>query len=276
MHYIGGIDSKNIINEAILRKIPFIYINHYANICFTYFSIRTQIEKAACIAGLTNIDVPRRLKKSFINVSSGIDLNKYDPFKVRSTIECPKLPIIFYPARIVENKGQKDLITACYNLQKEGFKVKIVLAGRIDSVQYERDLLETIDKYKLSEHILFVGLLSVEEILKWYTISSILAFPTYHPEGLSRILLESQAMKVPPVAYNVGGNSGAMINGKTGFLIKKGDIEHLSQKLAYLLKNEDKRIKMGEEGREYVLKNFSIKSMAERHEKLYLKALKGE
>ena len=81
-------------------------------------------------------------------------------------------------------------------------------------------------------------------------------------------------MKVPPVAYIIGGVPEALQDGKTGFLVRKGDIKTFTKRLRELIINKEKRRKMGEEGRRFVQRKFSIEGLAKRHEKLYLSVLK--
>ena len=65
-----------------------------------------------------------------------------------------------------------------------------------------------------------------------------------------------------------------MQDGKTGFLVKKGDVKTFTKRLEELLNNEEKRKNMGQAGRKFVQREFSLDALAERHEKLYLSVLK--
>lgn len=274
MHHIGTVDSFEIINVAKELNLPFIYINHFANSLFSNLSIREQLKNAAKIAGLTNVEVPRWIKKKIYIVSNAIDLNIFNPIHAAKQTISSEVPIIICPARIIENKGQKDLIKAYINLKKEGLESKIIFVGRTDSFNYENELKKIIQINNLLNDFLFLGELTQEELRDLYAISSIMAFPTYHKEGLPRVLIEAQAMKIPPVSYITGGTPGAMIDGKTGFLVPKGNVDQFSKKLRVLLTNESIRFKMGIEGRKYVIKRFNLVSLAENHEKLYATVLK--
>ncbi len=273
MHHVGRIDSAEIIEEAKKLKIPYIYIHHYSNNQFNNVSIRELITDAEVIAGVSNFEVPKRLKKNFYNLSDGIDLELFDPDKAGSLDNEKNIPIIIYPARITRVKGQSDLVKAYSKLKSEGLHARIIFAGRVDSPEYEEELKELVRNQSLTEDVFFVGQLSTEELRDWYNISSIMAFPTYHQEGLGRILVEAQAMKVPPVAYIIGGTPEGIQNGETGFLVRKGDIKAFTSKLKKLLTNETKRKEMGEAGRKFVEAKYSLDALASRHENLYMKVL---
>ena len=64
-------------------------------------------------------------------------------------------------------------------------------------------------------------------------------------------------MKKPVVATNVGGNSEMMVDGKTGFLVEKGDPNQLVDKLSLLIEDEKLAKKMGDCGRKFVEETFN-------------------
>jgi glycosyltransferase involved in cell wall biosynthesis len=273
MHHVGTVESAEIIKEAKKVNIPYIFHNCFSNSVLSDISVREQIYDAACIAGFSNVGVPRWLKDVFINVSSGVDTKLLNPDMARPIKIEIDIPIIFYPARINRAKGQIDILKVYLKLQKYKLRAKIVFAGRTDSNEYEIELKRFVQQNTLTKDVLFVGQLNRDELRDWYGISSIVALSTYHQEGLPTVLIEAQAMKVPPVAYIIGGTPEAIIDGKTGYLVKKGDIRTFTHKIRELLINNERRIKMGEAGRWFVEKEFSLKALAERHENLYLQAL---
>jgi len=68
-------------------------------------------------------------------------------------------------------------------------------------------------------------------------------------------LLEAQLMKKPVIATSVGGIPELMNNKKSGFLINQGDEVDLIEKISMLL--NEKTDEFGEEGRKFVINNFS-------------------
>ncbi len=135
-------------------------------------------------------------------------------------------------------------------------------------------LKNQVCKLDIKNEVLFVGQLNRDQLRDWYGSSAILAFPTYHHEGLPRILMEAQAMEVPTVAYDIGGISEGIKQGRTGYLIPKGDINFFTEKLEELLVNDDRRKKMGEEARRFIKENFSLEALAMRHERYYFQITK--
>lgn len=86
-------------------------------------------------------------------------------------------------------------------------------------------------------------------------------------EGFGLTVSEGLWKGVPVVGRDVGGIPCQIISGSTGFLISS--VSEASEKTTYLLKNQGEAKKLGENGKEHVLRNF----LTTRHLKDYLKLL---
>jgi glycosyltransferase involved in cell wall biosynthesis len=269
MHHAGTIDSSKMIAAAQSAGVPYLFINHFDNQCLKEFPIREQLMAAAAVAGVSGDGIPWGLRRRFQHVSSGIDTVLFDPRAARRPEIEFRSPVILYPARITEAKGQLDLVEICARLRRQGIHMTLVFAGRTDSSEYEHRVKERAKKDLNGEDVFFLGQLDPAMLRDWYAIAAIVAFPTRHHEGLPRIMLEAQAMKVPPVAYKMAGTAQALIHGKTGILVPEGDLAALGQKIEYLLTHEAIRKTMGENGRRFVQERFGLEALAVRHERLY-------
>tara|TARA_B110000014_G_scaffold253052_1_gene232034 strand:- start:3 stop:1067 length:1065 start_codon:yes stop_codon:yes gene_type:complete len=70
-------------------------------------------------------------------------------------------------------------------------------------------------------------------------------------------LQEAQLMEKAVVATNVGGIPELMKDNETGYLVEKGNVKDLYEKLSRVINEQEKITKMGEKGKEFVIKNFS-------------------
>ena len=272
LHSLSGSDSTEIINKAKEKSIPYAYQHHFNNIILKRPIIKAKVLSASAVGGVSHIGVPRYLKQRFANLSSGIDTAFFKPDNAKPLHLDFEEPIAFLPSRIVPGKGHLDLIYAVKRLKREGIQIKVVFAGRNDSPQFEKELKKLINQFKATDEVLFVGQLALKELRDWYAVSKVTVLPSA-TEGLSRILLEAQAMQIPPVAYNVGGVSEAMKAGETGFIVRKGNVRGLAAKLKELLTDDHRRIQMGEKGRRFVERQFGLAALAKRHEEFYLDAI---
>ena len=77
-------------------------------------------------------------------------------------------------------------------------------------------------------------------------------------------LLEAQILGKPVIATNVGGIPEEIIDGETGFLVKKGDHEDIISKISILFNDQDKAKQMGINGMKFVKENFDWEKIAEK------------
>lgn len=91
--------------------------------------------------------------------------------------------------------------------------------------------------------------------------SAALSLVTSKAEGFSLSVMESMVNDTPVVSYDIRyGPSDMIEDGKNGFLIEKGDIETLSQKIIHMLQNPGTARKMGEAAGRTMDKKFGIDS----------------
>jgi glycosyltransferase involved in cell wall biosynthesis len=86
-------------------------------------------------------------------------------------------------------------------------------------------------------------------------------------------VLEASLMNKPVVASNVGGVPEIVLEGRTGYLVANHDVDGWMERLSYLVENEDERKKMGENGREFVKKNFSWTVISPKFHSAFKRAL---
>jgi glycosyltransferase involved in cell wall biosynthesis len=273
LHSAGGADVAEILAVAQAEGIPAVYVHHFANERLSSFSIRRQVECLQGVAGVCGVGVPRFLQGRFQNVSDGIDTDFFQRDSSEPSARRFSKPVIFLPARITPTKGQADLIRAAGELKRRGFDFQVVFAGRTDTPEFLAELRQLTDQEGLGNRVEFAGQLGAAELRGWYAAAAIVAFPTRHHEGLPRILLECQAMEVPPVVYDIGGTGTGIKNGETGILVALGDFAGLVDGLQELLRNRDRLLEMGRAGRRLVEDQFSLSALAERHERFYRQAL---
>ncbi len=186
-------------------------------------------------------------------VYNGIDLNQIIP----EPILLPAIPqgafIIGIIGSLLPRKSQAHLIDAFSKLiAHETIPLFLLIIGDGS----ERHQLEIIaKKLNINDKVVFAGFQN--NVLQYLKIVDVVAL-TSDSEGLPRVLLEAMLLEKPIIASNVSGTRELVTHNENGFLYPYGDIKTLANHLQALVENESLRIKMGQAGKERVLRDFSI------------------
>jgi len=176
LHFFGGSDAEEVINETKKSGVPLAVLNHYSNDRFLHLAIRKHAMLANGIAGVNGLDLPPYVRRRFANLSDGIDTEFFRRENARPPADLPAQPVILLPARVVREKGQLDLVRAVASLRQSGVECGIAFAGRADSSGFVEELRREIAQAGMTRCVHFLGVLSVEELRNWYAASAIVAF----------------------------------------------------------------------------------------------------
>ncbi|MGH8199752.1 MAG: glycosyltransferase family 4 protein [Steroidobacteraceae bacterium] len=101
-----------------------------------------------------------------------------------------------------------------------------------------------------------------------YPALDILAVPSLYPEPFGRVSVEAQAATVPVVCSLAGGLPETFIADDTGIAVAPGDADGLASALLTLLRDPERRRRMGAAGRDWACARFSLERIAEDFEQL--------
>ena len=113
-------------------------------------------------------------------------------------------------------------------------------------------------KLKLTDKVKFTGWLNQGKLREFYSKAQILAVPSVWPEPMGLIGIEAMRHSLPVVAFDAGGISDWLKDGKNGFLIKRKNIKGFADKLQYLLNNPAIALEFGLFGNELVKTVFDF------------------
>lgn len=178
--------------------------------------------------------------------------------------------VLMYTAQFSPEKNQELLIDSVEKVLAHGLKVRMLFVGIGERME---EMKAMVAQKKLNEHIIFAGYRkNVPELLAG---SDLFVFSS-KIEGVPGALMEAGMQSVPTIAVATGGVGEAMINGKTGILLDKYDISDFSKAIISLLENETLRKSYGDNGKKFILENFSLQSALRNFENLYAKVLKDK
>ena len=101
------------------------------------------------------------------------------------------------------------------------------------------------------------------DVLRFFRIADTFTLPSF-VEGLPIALLEGMAMGLPSISTNVYAIPEAVIDGTTGLLIEAGDDAALADAVIRLRTDPGLRDRLAETGREYVIRHFDERAVAEK------------
>jgi rhamnosyl/mannosyltransferase len=172
-------------------------------------------------------------------------------------------PVILFLGRHRYYKGVEVLIESV-----RGLAVELRIAGDGPMrLEWERSAAVLGD----AVHIRFLGDLQPSDLPGIYAGADVFVLPsTLRAEAFGIVLLEAMAAGLPCVTTELGtGTSFIVRHGETGLVVPPGDPQALSEAIRLLIADPQLSRRMGEAGRERVMREFTLERMAERVEIVY-------
>ncbi len=186
-------------------------------------------------------------------VYNGIDLNEYRESKSKLLYRRVDGEIILGNAgRLTEEKGHIYLLELARILKSKKIRFKLLIAG---SGKLRNRLEKVAKSYKVDREVNFLGF--VKDIRRFNQSIDIFLLTSLW-EGFGYVMVEAMAQEKPIIAFDIKSSAEIIDDGRTGFLVEKGNVEELAEKVTCLLDNENLRKELGKRGRERVEKFFTI------------------
>ena len=176
---------------------------------------------------------------------------------------------VLFVARLVPKKGLIHLVRALERIAQRVPGVELLVAGD-GPLRAEMEKEAAVRGVRAS----FLGVQTPAQVRELMRGATVLCGPgvvaaTGDAEGLGIIFLEAQAVGLPVIASTSGGIAEGIADGETGLLHPPGDEATLAEHLVTLLKDSERRRRMGEAGRDHVLRNFDLRRQTRKLETLY-------
>jgi glycosyltransferase involved in cell wall biosynthesis len=144
------------------------------------------------------------------------------------------------------------LLLAGLELKRRGYESLIQIAG---TGPLRSALDQRTQDLGLGDRVKFVG--QVEDIPKFLS-DALFVVHTSDSEGCPNVIMEAQACGRAVVAMNAGDISQLVENGKTGFVVARGDVSALVECMARLISDYDLCCSMGAAGRVKAEREFGL------------------
>lgn len=186
---------------------------------------------------------------------SGVNLSKF------VVSEYPKNETIdfVFISRIMKEKGIDQYLEMAQYIHEKHPKTRFHVCGSC-----EQDYAERLKSFQEKGIIIYHG--QVDNIENIYQMVSCTVHPTYYPEGLSNVLLESSACARPIITTDRAGCREIIDDGKNGYICKQKDSEDLIRQIEkFLALTWEERRQMGLNGRQKVEKEFDRSIVVEKY-----------
>ena len=171
--------------------------------------------------------------------------------------------VVGWVGRMTAVKRTDDVVRALRGLIDRGVDAYLCLVG--DGP--DRDHLEHYaHELGVIKRCLFLGY--QQDVAQFYGAIDALLLPSAN-EGTPVSVIESLAAQRPAVATRVGGTPDVIRDGVDGFLVEVGDADALSDRLAELAADPERRASMGAAGRERVLERYAVERLVDDIDRLY-------
>src|SRR5581483_5034739 len=88
-------------------------------------------------------------------------------------------------------------------------------------------------------------------------------------EGLPMSILEGMSLGLPSIATDVGGVRELILDGQTGYLVRKENVESVRSAVEKMLANPHLRRAMGSAAKDRYRQHFSVQQMADQTAETY-------
>ena len=185
-----------------------------------------------------------------------------DMEKGQAELQTKELSLIMV-ARFAPPKEHLQLVKAAEQVLKSGYAVRCNLVG---DGPLMAECAEYVRQHNLSSQVKLLG--ARNDVSSLLHASDVFCLISNY-EGLPISIIEGMRADLPVLASNVGGVPELVEDGVNGFLINRGDIKQLAEKIICLLKDKKLLMNMGKKSREIYLEKFTSKVMIDKIKSVY-------
>jgi len=279
---------------AYACNVPVIIHTFHGHVFHSYFGqLKTKLFKY----------IERKLARKSTAIVAISEIQKKELSEIHHICPTEKIHVIplgFDLQKFQDNIFEKRKITRdTYQLQEEDVAVAII--GRLTKIKNHAFFLDVVEnlllkqvgnttffivgdgelKDEIQEKVTLLNEKYQAKIILTSWIKDIATFNagmdiiclTSDNEGTPVSLIEAQASNVPIITSDVGGVKDILLEGKTGYVIKKGDLEDYVKKLGNLINNKELRMELSSNGWNFVKEKFHYTRLTRDMEELYRKLL---
>lgn len=272
------LNKIKVINE--MTEIPYYYPSKKFQILRElFFNIVFPLYDGSIVISSALFDVAAKYKPTSSIIKIPILINPIPEEKIKAPFE--NSIYILHTGTLTENKdGILGIIEAfSMAIKKLECSVRLVITGNLDHSPQKNDIIGLIRKYNLQNAVEFTGYISNERIMDLQSNCSLVIINKYdtfqNKYCFSTKLAEYLNYARTVISTNIGESANYLINDKNAYIVEAGNPQLIADKIIEALKNREKSIKIGNEGRKLVLKEFNYLHQSARIETFFKKICNG-
>ena len=196
-------------------------------------------------------------------IPDGIDMEYYVPGardeELLGRYNCGGKRVIFFTGRMVERKGHRFLVEAMARVKERGLDVKLLLGG---NGPLFAELKELRSRLQVEDVVEMPGFLPEEELVSILQSADLHVLPSCvdangDTEGSATAAFEAMACGTPAIVSRIGGNIGAIEEGKGACYFEAGNSIELAEKIVSLFTDGALMEQNRKEARKFVQEHYS-------------------
>lgn len=207
-------------------------------------------------------------------VYNGVDINKFRPIKKDKDLVIRydlKDKVVFgYIGSIIKLEGLEYLIRAFKQIKNSIENSKLIIVG--DGAELN-NLKNITTELKLDEDVIFIGRISHEQILSYYSIIDMFVIPRIKSRVSDLVTplkpFEIMAMGKLVIGSDVGGIKEIMDNNNTGVIFEAENIDNLAKCCINMANNKKLSESIASAGNNWVMQNRSWEINIKKYNYIY-------
>jgi glycosyltransferase involved in cell wall biosynthesis len=172
--------------------------------------------------------------------------------------------LVGYIGRLSAEKGILNFVEAIPLVLKKKVDTHFIICGQGSLAYNIKKIIEATD---LKANLKLAGWIPHKDVPQYLNELKLLVLPSF-TEGLPNILLEAMACGTPVLATSLGAIPDIIKDGKTGFLLKSNDPEHIAERIVELLNKPELLEKVSTNAYNYIKKKFSYENASKAWQKI--------
>jgi len=237
------------------------------------------VHRADAVVGISQAILDELKKRKtepakLFHVPNGVDTEKFAPGSRNESLAA-KLglgsePVLGFIGSLYRWEGVAWLVRAVTELRRCGTACKLLIVGDGEEMPAVR---EAVRELNAGDFIQVLGRVPHDEIERYYSVVDVLVYPR-HSIRLTELVtplkpLEAMALGKAILGSDVGGIRELVESEKTGVLYRADNVEDFCVQAKRVLAQATLRRKLGEEAREFILREKDWNVLARRYIDIY-------